>query len=213
MVDAAGTVYVVWQDCRFRAACASNDMVLSTSPDGNTWTTPVRVPIDSTGSTVDHFIPGLTVDPATSGTGAHLALAYYFYTQSACTAATCSLNAGFISSPDGGNTWTTPITLTRPMSLAWLPNTSSGVMVGDYIAATYVNGKAYPVFASAQANSGSLFNEAIYTTTTPLTAVHTAQARVKISSHEPVLSNHSDHPPKRFEDVDRDLYPTKPPNQ
>ena len=156
-VDAAGTVYVVWQDCRFRAGCSSNDMVLTTSSDGITWTTPARIPIDAVASTVDHFIPGLTVDPTTSGSGAHLALAYYFYTQTACTGETCSLNAGFISSPDGGSSWSTPTTLFGPMSLSWLPSTSSGTMVGDDVATTYVNGDAFPVFASAQAKTGALF--------------------------------------------------------
>ena len=76
-VDAAGNVYVIWQDCRFRASCSSNDLVMSTTADGATWTAPARIPIDSTASTVDHFIPGLGVDPNTSGTSAHLALTYY----------------------------------------------------------------------------------------------------------------------------------------
>ena len=30
-VDAAGTIYAAWADCRFRVACAHNDIVLSTS--------------------------------------------------------------------------------------------------------------------------------------------------------------------------------------
>ena len=33
-VDGAGTVWVVWQDCRFRAMCSTNDLVYSTSTDG-----------------------------------------------------------------------------------------------------------------------------------------------------------------------------------
>ena len=43
-VDAAGRVYVVWQDCRFRTNCASNDIVMSTSSDGSNWTAPVGIP-------------------------------------------------------------------------------------------------------------------------------------------------------------------------
>ena len=46
--------------------CASNDIVFSTSTDGVTWTDPARVPIDPATSAVDHFIPGLAVDAATS---------------------------------------------------------------------------------------------------------------------------------------------------
>jgi len=32
-VDGAGTVWVVWEDCRFRAQCATNDLVYSTSAE------------------------------------------------------------------------------------------------------------------------------------------------------------------------------------
>ncbi len=46
-IDAAGNVYVVWQDCSFRATCASNDLVMSTSPDGVIWSAPARIPIDA----------------------------------------------------------------------------------------------------------------------------------------------------------------------
>ncbi len=41
-------------------------------------------------------------------------------------------------------------------------------MVGDYIATAYSNGRAFGVFAVAQANAGGVFSEAIYTTTNPL---------------------------------------------
>ena len=41
-----GRVYVVWHDCQFRSGCASNDIVMSTSTDGVTWTPKTRIPID-----------------------------------------------------------------------------------------------------------------------------------------------------------------------
>jgi hypothetical protein len=212
-VDAGGRVYTVWQDCRFRAACASNDLVMSTSADGTTWSAPLRIPIDGVSSSADHFIPGLSVDPATSAGSAHLALAYYFYTQANCMAATCALNAGFISSLDGGTTWSSPTTLAGPMNLSWLPSTSSGVMVGDYVATALVGGKVYPVFAVAQANLGTHFNEAIYTTTNALAAQRSAQSRVRVARQEAILSTHSDHPAKRFTDVDEALYPPRLPSR
>ena len=52
------------------------------------------------------------------------------------------------------------------MSLNWLPSTDQGQMVGDYIATSFAGGKAYGFFAVAKANSGSVFDEAIYTTQT-----------------------------------------------
>jgi len=163
-IDGAGAVYVVWQDCSFRSACSSNDLVMSTSRDGMTWAVPSRIPIDPVGSAVDHFIPGLGIDATTSGSSAHLGLTYYYYPQANCTASTCALYVGFISSSDGGNTWSVPTTLAGPMSLSWLPSTSSGAMVGDYIATSFSGGKAYGFFAVAQANSGTMFVQAIYTT-------------------------------------------------
>ena len=161
--DASGRVYVAWPDCRFEAGCAANDMVLTTSADGLTWSPVVRVPADAVGSGVDHFIAGLGVDPATSGASAHLGLAYYFYPNANCTAVTCQLDVGFISSHDGGATWTTPAQLAGPMSLSWLPPTSQGTMVGDYISTSFSGGVAYPTFAVASAPSGGVFIEATFT--------------------------------------------------
>jgi hypothetical protein len=168
-MDAGGNIYVVWQDCSFRAGCpsnnlASNDLVMSTSADGVTWTAPARIPIDATTSTVDHFIPGLGIDPPTSGVTAHLGLTYYYYPQTNCSATTCALYVGFISSLDGGNTWSAPTPIAGPMSLSWLPSTFSGQMVADYVATSFAGGKAYGVFAVAKANSGTTFDQAIYTT-------------------------------------------------
>ncbi len=163
-IDGNGNVYIVWQDCSFRANCSSNDLVMSTSADGINWSARARIPIDATTSTVDHFIPGLGIDPTTGGSTAHLGLSYYYYPQANCSASTCALYVGFISSTDGGSTWSTATPVAGPMTLSWLPSTTSGRMVGDYIATSFAAGKAYGVFAVAKAKSGSTFDEAIYTT-------------------------------------------------
>ncbi len=150
-VDGDGRVYVAWHDCRFRAGCSSNDIVLSSSFDGVAWTEVTRVPIDDVGSSVDHFIPGLGVDSATLGVTAHLAMAFYYYPNASCAPATCELLAGFVSSDDGGATWTSNLPLTdTPMSLSWLPNTNQGRMVGDYISTSHTeDGTAHPVVGVA----------------------------------------------------------------
>jgi hypothetical protein len=165
-IDGAGKAYVAWQDCRFENGCSANDIVISTSSDGATWSAPQRVPIDAVGSNVDHFIPGIAVDKATSGSSAHLALAFYYYPDANCTSATCQLEVGYVSSTDGGATWSTETTLTSSaMNLAWLPTTTSGNMVGDYISTSFANGKAFPVFVVASApSSGGQLNEALFTT-------------------------------------------------
>ena len=207
-IDAAGTVYTIWQDCRFRTACSSNDMVMSTSTDGVTWSAPARIPIDAVASTLDHFVPGLAVEPTTSGSSAHLALTYYFYGSANCDASTCALYTGFISSPDGGSTWTTPATLAGPMSPSWLPNTFSGLMVGDYVATAYSGGKAFAIFASAQANSGTLFDEPMYTTTGGISTAQKAGALIS-AGEQPVADAHSDHPNHQFYDQEH-RYPVVP---
>jgi hypothetical protein len=161
--DGAGTLWVVWEDCRFRSGCATNDLVYSTSMDGVNWSTVARIPIDDTSSAVDHFIPGIGIDAATSGAGAHVALHYYYYSESNCTVSTCQLLVGFISSANGGLSWNAPVALTGAMLLSWLPNSQNGLMVGDYIATAFTNGVPHGVFAVASAISGSIYAEAIYT--------------------------------------------------
>jgi len=168
-VDGAGTVYVAWQDCRFEFRCAANDIVLSRSTDGVVWSSPVRVPIDPIGSGADHFIPGLGVDKTTAGAHARLALAYYDYPTALCLPATCQLDAGFISSTDGGATWSAPHRLAGPMPLGALAKTSLGAMVGDYSATTFSGGAAIPVLAVAvPSHVPGALDEAIYAAHIPL---------------------------------------------
>jgi hypothetical protein len=177
-IDAAGTAYVVWQDCRFRAACASNDIVMSTSSDGMTWTSPVRIPIDPADSTVDHFIPGLAVDRSSSGDTARLALSYYYYPNADCDANTCELKVGFVSSVDGGASWTTPKTLAGPMKLTDLANTNQGYMVGDYISTSFTGDDAISVFALGKTGFAGVLNEGMFASLQPVTAADAHPLRV-----------------------------------
>jgi BNR repeat-like domain len=162
-MDASGKVYAVWQDCHFEPTCNASDLVLSTSTDGKSWSKLTRIPLDPRGSGVDHFIPGLAVDPTTSGSSARLVLTFYYYPNAACTSSTCQLDVGYSTSSDGGATWTPTTQLAGPMSLSWLPNTTQGTMVGDYISTSFSGAPAYPAFAFANAPSGGVFDEATYT--------------------------------------------------
>ena len=165
-IDSAGTAYAVWSDCRFRSGCPSNDIVLSKSTSETTWGAPIRIPIDATTSTVDHFIPGISVDRSTSGTTARIGVTYYFYPTANCTAATCQLSVGFISSTNGGTSWSAATQIAGPMNLSWIPNTSQGRMFGDYISTSVINGgRAYPVVPIATAPTGSTFNQAMFAPT------------------------------------------------
>jgi hypothetical protein len=164
-IDASGRVFVAWEDCRFEQACKSNDIVFSASDNGTTWSPVTRVPIDSVGSGVDHFIPGIAVDNASSAAtgGARIGLGYYYYANANCTVETCQLNAGFVSSTNGGVTWGQGQELAGPMSLTWIARTSQGFMVGDYISTSFSGGRAFPVVAVATApNASGVLNEAMY---------------------------------------------------
>lgn len=173
-IDSAGKVYLVWSDCRFETSCAANDIVMSTSTDGINWSSISRIPIAPANSGADFFIPGLAVNSLTSGSTAQLALAYYYYPVSACSATTCQLDSGLVTSVNGGSTWSTATPLSGsagavfglgPMTLSWLPSTTQGVMVGDYISTSFDSaGNAIPVLAVAQAPSGGLLHQAMYST-------------------------------------------------
>jgi hypothetical protein len=165
-IDSAGTAYVVWSDCRFRSGCPANDVVLSKSTSETTWGAVTRVPIDATTSTVDHFVPGIGVDPGTSGGSARVGITYYSYPNRSCSASTCVLNVGFISSTNGGTSWSAPTQVAGPMNITSLPNTSQGRMFGDYISTSVRRGgNAFPVIAVAKPPSGSTFDLAMYVPT------------------------------------------------
>ena len=161
-IDSSGRVYVVWQDCRFRSGCTANDIVMSKSTNGTSWSSPTRIPIDATTSGVDHFIPGLAVDRSTSGSTAHLGLYYYYYPVAAC-GSSCSLDVGFVSSINGGSSWGSSSQVAGPMTLSELAPTTQGPMVGDYMSASFLAGKAWAVFAVGLPGSGGTLNEAMYT--------------------------------------------------
>lgn len=186
-IDGAGNVYVAWEDCRFRAKCSSNDIVFSTSSNGTDWSAVKRVPIDPVTSGADHFIPGLAVDKTTSGSGAHLALTYYFYPDATC-AGGCQLDTGFISSPDGGSHWGAPTQLAGPTSLSDIANTSQGPMVGDYISTSFVpGGNATTVFAVGASHTGTTFDEAMFSPASPL-SIAGASAATRVASSSGVQS-------------------------
>ena len=151
-ISGDGKIFVVWEDCRFRSGCSTNDLVYTTSTNGTTWTAVQRIPIDAVTSTVDHFIPGVGVDRNSSGASIRVAVTYYYYPNVACTFATCQLRVGFIKSSNGGSTWNAAIDVAGPMTMSWLPNTSQGRMVADYISTSFnSSGPAFGFFARANA--------------------------------------------------------------
>jgi hypothetical protein len=162
---AGGKIYVVWEDCRFRAQCSSNDLVFVTSTNGTTWSPVQRIPIDDVTSTVDHLLPGVAV---AGQSGEIVSVTYYYFPVTSCSFADCQLYVGHVSSTNGGVSWSGGAQVAGPMTMSWIPDTSQGRMVGDYISSSFgSDNNAHPAFAVAQA-PGSLFNQALYST--PLAA-------------------------------------------
>ncbi len=192
-IDGAGNVYVVWEDCRFVKGCKANDIVMSTSSDGLTWTGPVRIPIDdATPALDDHFIPGIAVDPSTSGATARLGLTYYFYDNTAC-GSSCELNAGYVQSNDGGATWSTNhVNLAGPFAVSLISDTSQGRMVGDYISTSWVGGRAFGAISVGQTPSSAAFDQAIYVPTGGVVA--TGPFTAAANRNQPESAAASDHP-------------------
>ena len=132
---------MVWQDSRFEPGGDANDIVLSTSADGTTWSPVTRIPIDPVGSGVDHFLPGLAVDRDSAGAHTVLALTYYYDTNASCVGGSCQLEVGFTSSVNNGQSWSAPQALGGPMQEDWLAPTSQGFMAGDYISTSFLAGQ------------------------------------------------------------------------
>jgi hypothetical protein len=151
------------------STAAPNDIALSVMP-APTATAPApgfgaaaRIPIETdTGAlsnTIDHFIPAIAADPASSGATARLALFYYFYPLAACVYVSdpntaCSPRVGYVSSTDGGATWSHTQELSPgPPSLGVYPRTQAlggagngGPDLGSVLAAAVVPTGAVGLF-------------------------------------------------------------------
>ena len=127
----------------------------------------------------------------------HLALAYYYYPTAACTSSTCQLDVGFVSSLDGGASWTAPTQIAGPMTLSWLANNNQGPMVGDYISTSLTkDGKAHPIIAVANP-PGTLLDEAMYSPVPGLLEQNltlTGQHLIRAGGDKPVFFATSDRP-------------------
>jgi len=147
-VDQQGAVLVTWQDCRFRAQCTENDVVLARSSDGLTWSAPVRLT-----SGRNAVMPTIGVEPRTR----RLAVLYYaLYADGA--------DAELITSTNGSR-WTAPQRLNaRRMALEWMPQTTLGRMLADYIAVTWSRGRPVAVYAHASPPRNGKLRQAIYAT-------------------------------------------------
>jgi BNR repeat-like domain len=138
-VDRTGNVYVVWPDCTRTPSCSANDLVISRSADGVTWSRAMRIPTRPRASRADYVLPGIGAD--TSRTG-RIAVVYYVLRGGL-------LDVGFTSSPNGGRNWRPARRLNaQTMRLEWAAQ-AGGAMLGDYFSTSWSGGRAVSVFTLA----------------------------------------------------------------
>ena len=171
-VDAGGRIYVAWHECGLRSDCEGDDIVLTTSADGVTWSSVRRVPAalgfpaDS-----DYFTPALAVRPGTSGGRTHVAITYYLM-RPPCALDACGIDAGIVESTNGGATWRVPQRLNaRQMPLSWIADGGFGRMLADYISTSWWDGRPVAVYALASQPRGEQFRQSILAARPPTPAV------------------------------------------
>jgi len=175
--DASGKVYVVWAGCYFEADCladesgnTTDDIVMTTSTDGLTWTALQRIPLDAVGSDVEHLTAGLAVDSATAGSHAHLAVTYVYWGNAGnCDATDCQAYLGIATSVNGGATWSQRQTLAGPTVPDWWAITESGYMTGDYLTTAISGNNAVAVVPVATAPTGTTLHQSMYAGSVPVT--------------------------------------------
>lgn len=137
--DTQGRVVAVWQGCSLRRACDGNDVLFAESPDGVSWSAPRALPTRSTGNA---FAPTVAVEPATGR------LAVLYYAATGCPA--CRVDAWVLESADGRR-WTAPLRLSaRGSRPEWMPQTTQGAMLADYVSISWVAGRPLAVVALAE---------------------------------------------------------------
>jgi len=94
------------QDCCFESACSANDIVGRAPPptaQHGQLCSASQLTLSAAMSSI-LFPVSLLIQPHPA-VQLTLALTYYYYPDANCTTANCQLQVGFVSSTDGGTTW------------------------------------------------------------------------------------------------------------
>jgi hypothetical protein len=147
-VDPSGRVWVTWHDCRFSPGCGENSAVVSTSADGRSWTAPTRA---TAGRNV--YLPAIGIHP-TSGA---VAIVYYVRRRDG------GVDAELVEAR--GGRFRAPRRLSaQTMRPEWMPDTSSGRMLADYISVHYAGARPLVAWVLASPPVGSSLRQAVYAT-------------------------------------------------
>jgi RTX calcium-binding nonapeptide repeat (4 copies)/BNR repeat-like domain len=147
-VDSAGRVWATWHDCQGPRAPA-NDVFVATSTDGSSWTS--RVPATAGRNAV---LPAIGIDTTTG----RAAIAYH-------RVGPAGVDVELVESRGETTRWGPARRLSaRSMQLAWMPETTSGRMLGDYISVHYAGGRPLVAWVLASEPVGARRRQAVYAT-------------------------------------------------
>ena len=138
-------VLTAWRDCRFQAGCAANDIVISRSPDGKTWSTPCaslraerRDADDRRRAGLGQACDRVLRDPAERD----------------------RRRADHVGGWDALELATAAER--PPDAHQWMPQTTLGRMLADYIGVSWVRGRPLVVLAAASPPRNGTLHQAIY---------------------------------------------------
>jgi hypothetical protein len=145
-VGPSGRVWATWHDCPQPGAPA---IVYVATLQAATWSTPTAV---TSGS--DGLLPAIGVDAATG----RVAIAYH-------RSRAGGIDVELVESRRTGTGFGAPRRLSaRTMRFEWMPNTTSGRMLADYISVHYAGGRPLVAWALASEPVGGELRQAVYAT-------------------------------------------------
>lgn len=149
-VETSGRVWVTWHDCRSSQGCGANSIVVATSADGSAWSAPTPV----TGGR-NALLPAIGIHP---GTG-RAALAYHVVGPAG------GIDVELLELGPSGRPLGAPRRLSaQTMRPEWLPETTAGRMLADYISVHYAGERPLVLWALASEPVAGELRQAIYAT-------------------------------------------------
>ena len=149
-VDSSGRIWATWHGCVLRPTCNGNDVLVASSTDGVTWSEPVAATRGRNAS-----VPTIVAGPE-----GRVSVLYYLSGRDGLDAETATSRGG---------AWSRPQRLSaQSMSPSWLPTTTIGPMLADYVSATTTaDGRVLAVWALASEPWGGKLRQAIFATRLP----------------------------------------------
>lgn len=150
-VDPSGRVWVAWHDCGFSPGCEANSAAVATSADGGrTWTAPAAVT-----SGRNAMLPAIGIHPTTG----RVAVAYHVVRSGG------GIDVELVEIGPDRRRLAPPRRLSsQTMQPEWLPDTTSGRMLADYISVHYAGARPLVVWVLASEPVGSSLRQSVYAT-------------------------------------------------